>query len=100
MHTWYCPECGSEYELSDCTEGRVLGLNARLHCPNCHERVRLSGPALLTATLVVCLFGGLFLDWPPLLAVLVLGAAISALRIVQQVRARRSHADEQNSSAS
>jgi peptidoglycan/LPS O-acetylase OafA/YrhL len=102
MHTWFCPECGREYELGDCAVGRVFGLKARLHCPDCHRRVRVTGPAVFVATLLVLLLACLFFDgflplpWQVLPLVIAAGGIVAVLRIAQQVRAQgrpRRHRD-------
>ena len=89
MHTWYCPECGRERELGDCAVGRVLGVEARLYCPRCHRRIRVAGPALIVAALLICLFEGL--SGVPLAFMALTGftlAGLGVLRMAQQTRAQ------------
>jgi hypothetical protein len=96
VHTWFCPECGAEYELSQCARGRVLGFMARFFCPKCRRRVRLSGPAFIVLAMLGWIFLGMGgISWPDPILGLVLGVGIGlgAFRTVEQLLAEHRHRD-------
>ena len=90
METWYCRDCGDDFELGECPRAPREGSSflGWRRCPACGGRVAVSGAALIVIGMLVAVFMGL-LSMDTL--GLVLGGGIVALgvwRLYKQLRLR------------
>ena len=94
MNTYFCPNCGRNYDAEDCIEQGEL-----LRCPQCPDyRVMMRG-RMLTAfgLLILCVATQVAFPFVLTAGILVGGALCitGMIRSFRQIRARRRHRDEE-----
>lgn len=91
MKTYFCPNCGCEYESSQCG-GHAKSFRVDMRCPKCDTAVEIAGATFIAFGLIVGLLLGLVIDTttPMIGACLASGfGAFGVVRLAGQLLAAR-----------